>query len=221
MANYLTIIFILISSLSFGQGFVNFGNTNPLDTARTRNHMLVEGQIRLQGYNSVDTAFLLKLPGSRVVNYTLSNLLTRVAASAAIPTLQQVLNSGNVISSPSEIVLNQNLNFTGNSTLIVSSPLTKTENPIVYGADFSPYSDLQIPNYGSVKDYVAESSFDTTMSATVTALTSSRFSRAISTFNYGSATYNSNYFTQNLLTGTVSFIGLTFFNGQKLTFTLR
>ncbi len=66
---------------------------------------------------------------------------------------------------------------------------------------------------------ITESSFDTTMSTTVTSLTSPRFSRPVSTVYYAGLTYNSDYFTQ---VGTmITFIGLTFYNGQKLTFTLR
>lgn len=221
----LLIILLLIPTLSFGQGYASFGNSNPSDTARTRNHMLVERFMRFPAYAPAtgDTTILsVRASNGIVFAYSLDGLLARIGGYIGTPGLQDILNNSSVLNQNNTITfLTKNLTLRGQSgdwktdSLRVFGILEMQDGKITYLVEPTNYDPLDV---ATVK-YVTESSFDSVMSTTVTALTSPRFYRTVSTINYGGITYNSNYFTQ---AGTmITFIGLTFYNGQKLTFNLK
>lgn len=228
MGKYLIILLLCFPALSFGQGFAALGNGNPLDTARIlNNYFLPMKAMRFPAYapSAGDTNFVSTISGGRVYGYSLNSFLSRIGSYVGVPTLQQVLNSGSNLSGNNTIGVGNGLTFSGTNLNFAvansswSGQITVLDNPITYIADFAPFNGKDVPDYAAVQNYVRDGYFDTTMSTTVTALTSPRFSRTVNTINYGGLTYNSEYFTQ--VGTTLTFIGLIFYNGQKLTFTLK
>ncbi len=228
MANYLVIILFFVSSVSYGQGYANFGNTNPNDTARTVNNVLINKYLRLPIYAPAlgDTGILsTRTPGGNVFAYSLQSLAGRIGAIIGSPGLQTVLSTNsnltqdNTLLGPTynmtfrfkNIYVRATASFWEGQTYVVN-------NPISYDLSLAP----TLPNHVVTKQYVdglaTKSSFDTVMITTVTALTSNRFTVPFRTVNYAGMTWNSDYFNQDLNTGTITFVGLIFYNGQKLTF---
>lgn len=83
MGKYLVIVLILFSSLSYGQGYSNLGNTNPNDTARILyNWFLPMKGIRMPFYADADSNFLLVRPNSGyTIPYSLPQLVSRINSS--------------------------------------------------------------------------------------------------------------------------------------------
>lgn len=222
MGKFLTVIFIILSSLSYGQ-YSNIGNyTNPNDTARGRN-LLIQGGVRLPAYapSSGDSTLLIALSAGRVVPYSLDQFLARISSFIGSPTFQDILNNGSDLTKENDINLNGfRLRFFGGRLETDSNQVGALEvtNLAYYNAHtWNEYTEYTVPDVG----YITQSSFDTIMTATVTSLSSPRFTRPVSIFYYAGLSYNSDYFTQNIISGTITFIGLTFYNGQKLTFKLK
>lgn len=223
MGKFLTAILILLSSLSYGQ-YSNIGNyTNPNDTARGRN-LLIQGGVRLPAYapSSGDSTLLIALAAGRVVPYSLDQFLARISSFIGSPTFQDILNNG------SDLTQENDINLNGFRFRIFGGRLETDSNQIgaleiINSAHFNAhlwdeYTEYSVPDVGYVENLITQTSWDSTMSETVTELTSTRFTKPVSTVNYAGMSFNSDYFSQNLLTGTITFIGLTFYNGQKLTF---
>lgn len=281
MEKYLLAILIFVSSVSFGQGYSNFGNTNPNDTARSVNNVLINRYLRLPQYAPPpnDTVFLTtRLANGMISSYSIKSLVNRISASIQpidttslsnrinvnkqaiidtaaqirssiiATTLQGAIDNGNDLDKSNTIVFGSNPQTWDGQRMNFVVDSIYSEGLIEYTDNRrNEYDERTLPDWGNVKDTVSEaveslrtivdmnearmldsvavlrnlitiSSFDTVLSAQVSSLTSPRFTRRVSTFNYGGVTFDRDDFTQNTTTGTLTFIGLIFYTGNRLTF---
>lgn len=159
MGKYLVIILILFSSLSYGQGFSNLGNTNPNDTARILyNWFLPIKGMRLPFYANADSNFLLIRPNSGyAVRYSLSQLISRVSSSIGSPGLQEVLDNGNDLDANNDIAFGEfRLGLNGKWLQLVNDSVT-SEGLIEYTDNRrNEYTDRTLPDWQNVKDTLQE-----------------------------------------------------------------
>lgn len=171
MEKYILIILIFISSVCYGQGYSNLGNTNANDTARIMyNWLLPMKGIRMPFYSNTDSNFLLIQPNSGIgVRYSLTQLISRIGTAIGFPTLQEVITNGNDLDVPNNIVFGSNpLTFTGQRFNFVTDTLY-SDGLIEYTDNRrNEYKPRTLPDWENVKDTLSEAIFSTNWQAVMT-----------------------------------------------------
>lgn len=224
---YLLVILLCISFGVKAQTINYQGNANSI--SGFKGGLLVDLDYYFPNIKSTDSILIGAGVDSRGKNFAFTRTIFNRWVNQGVikQNLQQTLDAGTNLNKFNAILLNGfDLDFFGIGssvsykvdTTYLYNQFFLPDTPAQYGKDFS-FSGRQIPSAAWVETLVTQSSFDTTMSQTVTSLTSPRFSRQVSTISYAGMNWNSTYFSQ--AGTTITLIGLVFYNNQKLTITLR